>query len=120
MPARKTLLDHVLDATFNSYKHRAWIGADTLPTEPPGDATRPLLRDRWSRLLELQAQFLEGSERERKVIGHEFASIVAQIAQARREPDTLYEYVSSVIGRHPRSSSGRRRGGGRRYARFCS
>jgi phage terminase large subunit-like protein len=120
MPARKTLLDHVLDATFDPYKHRERIGIEPLPDEAPGDATRPLLRDRWSRLRELQAQFVEGSERERKVIGHEFRTIISQIAEARREPDTLYDYVSSVIGRHPRSSTGKRRGGGRRYARFCS
>lgn len=119
MANRKTLLEHILDGTFDPYRHRERIGVDVLPPEAPGDATRPLLRDRWARLLELQAQFIAGSARERKVIGHEFRLIISQIAEARREPDTLYHYVTSVIGNHPRSASGRRRGGGRRFARFA-
>lgn len=117
---RKTLLAHVLEATFDPYKHRERLRMEALPAEPPGDATRPLLRDRWARMLELQEQYVAGSERERQVIAREFRRIVVDVAEARREPDTLYHYVSSVIGTHPRSSTGRRRGGGRRFARFCS
>lgn len=118
MANRKTLVEHILENTFDPYRHRHRIAVDVLPTEAPGDHTRPLLRDRWARLVELQSQYIDGSERERKVIGHEFRLIVGQIAEARREPDTLYHYVTSVIGNHPRSGAGRRRGGGRRFARF--
>lgn len=117
---RKSLIEHIVDGTFDPYRHRERIGVEQLPVEAPGDATRPLLRDRWARLLELQTEFQKSSERERLVIGKEFRQVVSQIGEARREPDTLYDYVTSRIGNHPRSSSGRRRGGGRRFARFCS
>jgi phage terminase large subunit-like protein len=119
--ARKTLLEHVLEGTFDGRRHAQWMLIDPLPTEVPAvDATRPLLRDRWSRLIELQTAYVSGSERERAMVQREMGAVIREIGQARREPDTLYEFVSSIIGPHPRSARGRRRGGGRRFARFCS
>jgi phage terminase large subunit-like protein len=120
MPARRSLLEHVLEGTFEGRRHAAWMLIDPLPVDPPVDATRPLLRDRWARLIELQTAYVSASERERLMIQRELGGVIREIAEARREPDTLYEFVTSVIGAHPRSAKGKRRGGGRRFARFCS
>jgi hypothetical protein len=125
MPGKRAdLIQRVLEDSFDPFKpsHTAALREDELPAEPPPtDGTHPLLRDRWSRLLELQREYRsDRDERLRRVVAREFRDVVHEVAQARREPDTLYEFVSSVIGPHPRSANGKRRGGGRRFARFCS
>jgi phage terminase large subunit-like protein len=114
----------VLNDSFDPFKpsHVAALRQDELPAEAPIDGSRPLLRDRWTRLLTLQREYREDTdERLRRLVAREFRDVVHDVAGARRAPDTAYEFVTSVIGMHPRSSRAKlRRGGGRRFGRFCS
>lgn len=120
MPAEKTLLQHILDDTFRSYSHGRRL-VEPLPAKPPVDATRPALAENWDRLLVLQEEYRnETIEARLSAIALEFQHVIKKIAEQRREASNLFEFVTSVVGPHPRSMAPRATGGGARFVRFAA